>query len=1042
MSNLAHKTLLLVEDEMILAMVAKMKLEEYGYTVHHVNSGEKAVQIIIEKKLCPIDIILMDIDLGNGIDGTQAAEQILTHTDIPVVFLSSHTEPQIVEKTEKITSYGYVVKNSNITVIDASIKMAFKLFDEKNEHKIKEVALQESEKRFYELFERAPLGYQSLDINGNFIAVNEAWLETLGYSKEELIGKWFGDFLSPEYVEAFRNRFPIFKAEGRIHSEFYMLHKNGSKKYIAFDGRIGHNSDGSFKQTHCILKDETERKQAEEISSHLAEIADIAPGAIIVSDYTGMFLFTNEKASLLLGYSKTELFKLDLQRINTPESAKNVTTNMEHIEKNGEAEFEVIHIRKDGSTFPAQVFAKKITWQGKPAILSVFTDSSDFYKREEQKASILLQQQLLNSFMIEQSQLTDIDQLLTNILDQLDRILHPIVVVYSEYDKASETLKIKKIETQQKILDTIVKVSGKQILSGVRSVSAEMYHEMKINQVKVFSDPKELASPIISQELIITLGNLFKIKSYIGLNYILDEDVFGTTLLMLEQESDPYMLALLRNFAHFSSISLKRIATQQALNISQANYKQKNEILTVLFDNLTSGVFMVEAPSGKPILANKAAQHILGRGILPDCSEKNLAEVYNAYKNQSRLPYPVEEMPITRAMKGESLHVDDMLVKHPDGVEILLDVYGAPIYNEQGEIWASLVNFYDITRQKQAENALKERTNLLSRIMETSPVGIVTLDKTGNINYANDRAEQILGLKKEEITSIPYNAPIWKHTELDGSSLKDEKLPFNIVKNTMKTVYDIQHGITWPDGTVVLLSVNGSPLLDSDGNFDGMVATFDDISVNKKNENEILKQLSEKEILLREIHHRVKNNIASIEGLLNLQASTSTSLEAKAALQDAVARVQSMRILYDKLLLTNAYQDISIKSYTENLIDSLLAVFAIKPHITIEMHITDFNICSKTAVTVGIIINELLTNVFKYAFVHQDDGLVSISIERTENKVTLIIKDNGVGIDENIESHKTHGFGLTIVTMLANQLKGKYRIFNDKGTISILEFEL
>ena len=150
MSDLVKKRILLVEDEVILAMNEKMQLEKYGYSVRTVTTGEKAVEAV--KTSSDIDLILMDINLGTGIDGTQAAELILKDHNIPVVFLSSHTEPEVVEKTEKITSYGYVVKNSSITVLDASIKMALKLFDSNRRHMLKEIALQESENRFQDLF--------------------------------------------------------------------------------------------------------------------------------------------------------------------------------------------------------------------------------------------------------------------------------------------------------------------------------------------------------------------------------------------------------------------------------------------------------------------------------------------------------------------------------------------------------------------------------------------------------------------------------------------------------------------------------------------------------------------------------------------------------------------------------------------------------------------------------------------------------------------------------------------------------------------------
>lgn len=131
--------ILLVEDEAVTARREIKQLSSFSYEVVHVSSGEEAIDYI-RNETGTADLILMDIDLGSGIDGTEAAKEILTIKDIPVVFLSSHTETEIVQKTEKITSYGYVVKSSSMTVLDASIKMAFKLHDAKlKERKAKEL---------------------------------------------------------------------------------------------------------------------------------------------------------------------------------------------------------------------------------------------------------------------------------------------------------------------------------------------------------------------------------------------------------------------------------------------------------------------------------------------------------------------------------------------------------------------------------------------------------------------------------------------------------------------------------------------------------------------------------------------------------------------------------------------------------------------------------------------------------------------------------------------------------------------------------------
>lgn len=123
---MAGESILLVEDEALIALSEKAQLERYGYRVFHSLTGEAAVEIALKDQTT--DLVLMDIDLGNGIDGTEAARQILAGRTVPLIFVSSHTDRAIVERTEGITSYGYVVKNSGITVLDAAIKMAFRLY--------------------------------------------------------------------------------------------------------------------------------------------------------------------------------------------------------------------------------------------------------------------------------------------------------------------------------------------------------------------------------------------------------------------------------------------------------------------------------------------------------------------------------------------------------------------------------------------------------------------------------------------------------------------------------------------------------------------------------------------------------------------------------------------------------------------------------------------------------------------------------------------------------------------------------------------------
>jgi PAS domain S-box-containing protein len=150
--------------------------------------------------------------------------------------------------------------------------------------------------------------------------------------------------------------------------------------------------------------------------------------------------------------------------------------------------------------------------------------------------------------------------------------------------------------------------------------------------------------------------------------------------------------------------------------------------------------------------------------------------------------------------------------------------------NETGRIVGTLSSGSDITVQKKAEKALKDERDLIERIMETSPAGIVRVDVAGRLVYANRRAEEILGIKLSEMPGRTFNDPVWKITDFDGNPMLEENLPFPIVTRTGRPVFDIRHVVQWPNGRKVFLSINVAPLVDSSGAFEGMVATLEDIT--------------------------------------------------------------------------------------------------------------------------------------------------------------------------------------------------------------------
>lgn len=180
-------------------------------------------------------------------------------------------------------------------------------------------ALKESEERFKMLFEKAPVGYQSLDVNGYLLDVNETWLELMGYPKDEVLGCWFGDFLTPEYLEVFKKQFQEFKSSGKIHAEFEMKKKDDSVVIIQLDGRIGHTSDGIFKQAHFVLSDISERLKTQKAIADerilLRTLIDNIPDLIYVKDASGRKIISNKADLHLLGlkHEKQARGKTDIE---------------------------------------------------------------------------------------------------------------------------------------------------------------------------------------------------------------------------------------------------------------------------------------------------------------------------------------------------------------------------------------------------------------------------------------------------------------------------------------------------------------------------------------------------------------------------------------------------------------------------------------------------------------------------------------------------------------------------------------------------------
>jgi len=209
-----------------------------------------------------------------------------------------------------------------------------------------------------------------------------------------------------------------------------------------------------------------------------------------------------------------------------------------------------------------------------------------------------------------------------------------------------------------------------------------------------------------------------------------------------------------------------------------------------------------------------------------------------------------------------------------------------------------------------------------------------------------------------------------------------------------------------------------------------------------RNEKLLRQQLSEKEIILREVHHRIKNNLSVIGNLLKLQADSVTSDESKNILHEAIGRVENMYYIYEKLLLGDNYKEISVKDYLEDLVKAITGHFSGNKNVELRQQIDDFNLDVKKLFLIGTIVNELITNSMKYAFNSRNSGSLQLSLLKCMNEITLTVRDDGVGFTDNNNLKKNRGFGLMLIKMLTEQLNGTLTIESDNGTSSVIKFEI
>jgi PAS domain S-box-containing protein len=350
---------------------------------------------------------------------------------------------------------------------------------------------------------------------------------------------------------------------------------------------------------------------------------------------------------------------------------------------------------------------------------------------------------------------------------------------------------------------------------------------------------------------------------------------------------------------------------------------------------------------------------------------------------------------------------------------------------------AAAVGIYLVYRRERTEQALCVSESRHRAIFDHAGAGIVEVDENSRFVAANERVCEILGYSSDQLlqmTARDVTAPEdWARSAELNAQLVDGRVDrFEHEKRHLRA-----------DGSRIWVHVTASAIRDANGRFLSGIATVIDISARKSAEEKIRASLCEKEVLLREVHHRVKNNLAVISSLLYLQSNYSADPQALGILRESQDRVQSMALVHESLYRSTNLSAVGFREYVRRLAEHLIATYrATTPAVRLNLQMEPIELTIEQAIPCGLLLNELVTNVLKHAFRVERAPELTISGRcDAEGRCEIGVRDNGVGLPDGVGGDQT--LGLRLVRLLATQLAADVSLRRvDPGTEARVSFPL
>jgi PAS domain S-box-containing protein len=884
-------------------------------------------------------------------------------------------------------------------------------------------ALSASEERYRETFELAVDGILEGSADGRIIGANVQMQKWLGRSLKQLLGLHVSELFDPQELKAKPLRFDQLNVAALVVNERNLRRPDGTSLPVEMHSK--RMPDGTYQS---IYRDLSERKRAEEtlrLKQALLDatqiLARIGGWEWNVADQT---MTWTEETFRIHGLTpedqptlSTKLIDLSLACYHEEDRPKIIAAFRHCIEQGRPYDQQFPFRSNDGRDLWIRTMAEPVFADGRVALVrGTIMDIS-----REKRLELLLAARLRLS---ELSTAQPLDELLTTVMDEAEKLTGSAIGFFHFVDPDQQTLTLQ--AWSRRTTAHFCKAEGKGLHYPVAEAGVWV-DCLRQRKAVIHNDYASLAhrrglppghAPVI-RELVLPV---FKGGDIVA--------IFGVGNKSRDYNQDDIdMVAALGDLVW--DIVLRRRAEEEA-RLSEERFR-------LSFDRSPLGIAMIHMDF-RFLRANKALCRMFGY------SEEELAPLTFA-----DLTHPEERQrdlgQVRRMLAGEIDSYDvEKRYLHKSGRIIWAKVNVTLVRDGERQPLFFLPIIQDITDRKRAEQQLQEQVDFTQRVLDSAPSQIAILDNEGviiDVNTPwNSFAEENNGTAREKFgPGASYFCP-WSPEFGDTTNAATAFEGLRQVQLGELKDFQIDYPCHSPQierwFTMRVLPLTGVP--------GQVLVSHTDITRLKETEKHLVAALAEKDVLLREVHHRVKNNLAAIIALLDMQRRFLKDSEGREVLTELANRIRSMSLIHEKLYRSSDLAHIHFQGYLQALLSHLCTSFG-SPGIRCLAEANGVTLPLDLAVPCGMIINELVTNALKYAFPHQREEsarhtcFIRVSMHQQNGEYTLVVADNGVGLPDGYDWMNTTTLGMTLVRMLGrHQLGGQLALNNDQGLQITLTF--